>query len=100
MGLPERLHWLFWEVDPWEIDVERHADYVIARIVERGRMEDVDWVLATYGDDRVHRFFRDVGHPELSPRTLSFWRAYFQAKDERWTDTAAWRRSSSVPWIS
>jgi hypothetical protein len=100
MALPERLHWLFWEVDPREIDVERHAEYVIARIVERGRMEDVDWMLATYGDDRVHRFFRDVGHPELSPRTLSFWRAYFQAKDEQWTDTAAWRRSSSVPWIS
>lgn len=100
MALPEKLRWLFWEVDPGEIDVERHADYVIARIVERGRMEDVDWVLATYGEDRVHRFFRDVGHPELSPRTLSFWRAYFQAKDERWADTAAWRKSSSLPWIS
>lgn len=100
MGLSETLHWLFWEVDPGEIDVERHADYVIARIVERGRMVDVDWMLATYGDDRVHRFFSDVGHPELSPRTLSFWRAYFQAKDERWTDRAAWRRSSSVPWTS
>lgn len=100
MAVPESLRWLFWELETDELDLERHAAYVIARILERGRMEDVDWVLATYGEARVHGFFRDVGHPELSPRTLSFWRAYFQAKDERWADTAAWRRSSSVPWIS
>jgi hypothetical protein len=99
MAPPKSLHWLFWEVDPERVDVERDADYVMARIVERGTLKDVEWVLSTYGDDRVHQFFREAGHPELSPRTLSFWRAYFQAKDETWANPGAFRRNSAAPWI-
>ena len=99
MVLPKGLHWLFWETDPERVDVEKDANYVIARVVEHGRMDDVDWVLATYGDDRVHRFFKESAHPELSPRTLSFWRAYFRAKDETWASPPAFRKTSSAPWV-
>jgi hypothetical protein len=38
VAIPTKMRWLFWEVDPGKIDVERHADYVIARVVEYGRL--------------------------------------------------------------
>ncbi len=97
--LPDERRWLFWEVDPAKVDVSEHADYVLARILEHGRMEDVRWAVATYGLERIHRFFREVGHPELSDRTLAFWRAALRAEDEPWATPPAWRKSRSVPWI-
>ena len=100
MLLPKRMHWLFWELDPKKIDLNRDADYVIARIVENGMLAEVQWLISKYGLDRIHEFFRSVGHPELSARTVSFWRAFFKAGDERWAEPPNWRKASSVPWRS
>ena len=74
--LPEKIRWLFWEADFDRLQVARGADYVLARI---------------------HHFFRDVGHPELSERTLGFWRAFFQA-EEGWAAPPFWRKTGPVPW--
>lgn len=97
--LPKRLAWLFWEADPSRIDLARQADAIIPRVLERGRLVDVQWLVATYGRARIHAFLRDVGHVELSPRTLAFWRAALTAKDEPWADPRASRPRSAAPWI-
>jgi hypothetical protein len=96
MPLPSSLHWLFWEAVAETIDVERDADYVIPRILEFGRLADVRWGLQAYGAERIHRFLRDVGHPELSPRTLAFWRAFFRAEGEAWQTSNRSQMHSSV----
>jgi hypothetical protein len=92
------MRWLFWEVDVDSLDADRDADFVLARLLEFGRMADVRWAMKHYGLDRIHRFFREVGHPELSGRTLAFWRAVFQAEDEPWQAPPDWRRNSNAPW--
>lgn len=98
MAVPSEQAWLFWEVRPDDVDLDRDADYVIARVVEHGTLADVRWLLARYGVDRVHAFFRDAGHTDLSDRTIAFWRAFFRAENEQWATPPAWRRNSSVPW--
>ena len=91
--LPKNLHWLFWSVDPTALDVRQDADPIIARIVEFGGLSEVRWMLRRYGRERVHTFFRDVGDNELSRRTVSFWRCYLGAKDEKWAQVAPWRKA-------
>jgi hypothetical protein len=98
-SLPSELHWLFWDVDPNAIDVEAGADTVLARVLERGRLVDVRSVIGIYGLERIHRFFRTVGHPAMSQRTLDFWRALFHAEDEPWASPPAWRTTIAAPWI-
>jgi hypothetical protein len=98
MRLPEDMRWLFWEADFESLDSEEHAHYVLARTLEHGRMPDVRWAIATYGFARIHAFLRDCGHPELSPRTLAFWRAALRAKDEKWASPPAWRKHSAAHW--
>lgn len=98
--LPRRLAWLFWDADPSQIDLDTHELAVIPRVLERGRLVDVQWLLASYGRDRVHRFLRDIGHQELSARTISFWRATLAAGDEPWADPRASRPISAAPWIA
>jgi hypothetical protein len=97
--LPRALHWLFWETEPRRVDVDAHANAIIPRVLERGRWSDVRWLLGVYGIDRIHRFLRDVGHPELGPRTIAFWRAALRAEDETWADPRACRPLSAAPWI-
>ena len=98
MRVPKRMKWLFWEIDPTQVDFERHADYAIARIVEHGTLADVKWAVRHYGLERIHLFFRDVGHPELSARTIAFWRAFFHADNEPWAKPRTWRQGSAAPW--
>ena len=97
---PESVRWLFWNLDFDALDIDREGDAIaiMARILERGRLEDVHWVIETYGMERIHRFFRDVGHPELGRRTICFWRAVFDAEEEPWAGPPDWRQNSSAPW--
>lgn len=98
-ALPESMRWLFWDVDFDDLDVETQADAILARVLEGGRLEDVRALLSLYGPDRIHRFFRDVAHPMISPRTRTFWRAYFEAEDEPWATLPAFRTTNAAPWI-
>lgn len=93
------MSWIFWDVDVEQIDVVEHADGVLARVLERGRLQDVKWVIGRYGMERIHRFFREVWSPEITERTRTFWRAVFNAKDESWAEPPAWRRYNSPPWV-
>jgi hypothetical protein len=34
--IPTELAWLFWDVDPVQIDLQHHRDYVLERIMSRG----------------------------------------------------------------
>ncbi len=96
--LPAGMRFLFQEVDLASWRPDEHPDHVMARILERGRLVDVQWLIEHYGMARIHRFFRDVGHVELSPRTLTFWRCALDAKEEAWAEPPAWKRRSSAPW--
>ena len=98
MRVPDEMRWLFWEVDVEALDTDEQPNYILARVLEFGGIDEVIWALRTYGTERFYRFFRDVGHPELSARTLSFWRAFFDAEDETWAEPPAWRKNSAVPW--
>lgn len=99
-AIPASSRWIFWDVDPDAIDLEGHADGVLARVLERGCLDDVKWLIHTYGLERIHAFFRDVWAPEVSDRTRKFWRAFFDAENETWATPPAFRRSNSSLWVA
>src|SRR4051812_14035635 len=98
--IPRQFHWVFWDVDPTKLDPTAGADYIIPRILEFGGIAEVRWPIETYGMEGIRRFLRDVGHPELSKRTLGFWRAALKAEKEPWASPPSWRKNSSAPWIA
>lgn len=97
--LPKHLWPLLWDSTPQRVDVTRDVDYLMARVLEFGTLRDVAWLLRRYGPRAVHRFLRDSAHPELSRRTVQFWRSYFRAKDETWRKPPAFRNSSTASWL-
>ena len=98
--IPQAQRWLFWNVNLRTADLNRDADGIIARVVERGGLVDIKWLIRTYGLDRIHDFFREAAHVEISDRTIAFWRAFFNAEKEEWASPPVWRKSSSAPWVT
>lgn len=97
--LPQRLKWVFWDVDFARLDVERDASSIMARALELGRMEDVRVLMRIYAEEQRLAFFREGAHPLVSERTRSFWEAYFGVENGQWPRPPACRQSNAAPWI-
>ena len=46
---------LFWDIDPKKIDTEKNAPYVIERILDFGRDEEVRWLRKFYDPAVIKR---------------------------------------------
>lgn len=44
---------IFWDTDPSSLDYDRHARFVIERVVTRGQLSDFRKILAYYGKPRM-----------------------------------------------
>jgi len=64
---------LFWDVEI--IDIDRHADYVIARVLNFGDEKDLKNLRELYSDDRLIRVIKN--RRALFPITRRFWSVYF-----------------------
>jgi hypothetical protein len=47
------MRWLFWDLDFDRLDAEAHADAILPRALEYGRLEDVRALLLIYGKERI-----------------------------------------------
>jgi len=44
---------IFWDVDYDKLDIDEKADFVIARVFERGDIEDIRHCRRYYGDEKI-----------------------------------------------
>ena len=96
--LPRFLAPLFPEVSLRKIDAERDARFVLARVLESGRMDDVAWCMRRYGLGRIRTFFREEGDPSLSRKTIALWRLVLDERTEPWATSRRSRVRNIVPW--
>lgn len=70
--IPPELGWLFWDVDPTQIDVERDRDYVLERVMTRGDLLAMRWLIAQVEKLVLAEFLLRRGD-RLTPRDRAFW---------------------------
>ena len=63
---------LFWDVDPKTIDPQKHAVYIIERILDFGNDEEVRWMWKFYDHNLIRRT-TDTSRV-LHPQSRSFWK--------------------------
>jgi hypothetical protein len=85
---------LFEDVRPGDVDPVAHADFVIARVLDRGTLRSVRSLLSLYGIDRIRRFFREGGADQVSARTIPLWMAYLQLRPDECTSRSSRLRSA------
>ena len=62
--------YLFWDADPADLDIDKHAAYIVERVLECGRWED--WLLIRdyYGLAKIKEIAVNIRG--MYPKTLSF----------------------------
>lgn len=63
---------LFWDVDPKTIDPEKHARYVIERILDFGEPEEVRWLFGRYAQNEIKRVM-NLPRSQVDPKSKSLW---------------------------
>jgi len=71
-ALPPDVARLFWETDPARIDLRRHRDYVMERVMSRGGWVAMRWLRETYSAEELGDFLRRKGG-RLAPRERAYW---------------------------
>lgn len=73
-SMPSLSPHLFWDTDPNGIDMERHAAWLVKRVLEYGRWSDWRALVETYGRPRLAEI--TSGIRSLDPKAAAFARAY------------------------
>ena len=67
---------LFWDTNPKKIDVKKNAEYVIERVLDFGRDEEVRWLKKFYKKSLIKKV---VSNPRrLMPETKTLWKLLIQ----------------------
>ena len=74
MPIPLTLYRYFWDCDPRLLDITQHERSILDRLLERGDLESVRWMLKTYDHSRIADVVR-VSR-SLSPKSRNFWELY------------------------
>jgi hypothetical protein len=69
--LPPAMQRLFWDTDMHKLDLARHTNYIITRVLEKGDLEDWNWLRWTYGEARIARVTRE--NRKLNRQTAHLW---------------------------
>lgn len=64
---------LFWDAE--SVDIEQHADYVIARVLDFGDEKDLKKLRKIYTDEKLIRVIKE--RRGLLSMTRRFWSVYF-----------------------
>ena len=69
--IPNRLHRYFWEIEPKELSLVDDADYIIKRLLDYGKTQDIDWLLDNFGAEGIKRVLRK--YRGISRKSAWFW---------------------------
>jgi hypothetical protein len=94
--IPARLKTLFPEYDLAGLNAGRDRTLVVSRILDRGRLADVRWLLGRLPEDDIVRFIVEDGARLLSRRSLRLWSLVFSAAPKA---PPKWRTKEN-PWLS
>lgn len=69
--IPEFLRSHFWDVKFEDLEIERHSFLVIKRVLDRGNLRDIRWLISTYGKDAIKKVVMET--KDLARPTGNFW---------------------------
>ncbi|MCX6351014.1 MAG: hypothetical protein NTX03_04030 [Bacteroidetes bacterium] len=72
---------LFWDVDPYSVDINKHAKYIIDRVISRGSWEEFKIILAHYGKEKVGEYATQFRY--MDKINLAFCVTYFNMPKEK-----------------
>lgn len=63
-------HNLFWDIELSELDLEKHAKFIVGRVLDYGTMNDWRFIRNYYGMERIKEIALNIR--SMFPESLSF----------------------------
>ncbi len=79
-SLPPEFHRFFWDIDASKLNPREKPHYVINRLLDKGNLAAVRWVLYTYPKDDIINTFKTMR--DFSPWNGDFWAHYLNIPKE------------------
>lgn len=79
--IPRDLQFAFQEYDVDKLDIHEHAFTVIERTLAFGNRQELRWLFACYGAQRLADWVREWGWRLLPRRRLGLWMCYFDIQE-------------------
>lgn len=67
---------LFWDVDPKKIDPQKHATYIIERILDFGNDQELRWMAHYYRTPQIHKVV--TTSRAIHNKSKSLWQLVFR----------------------
>ena len=88
--VPSALWRFFWDVRLASLSVDRHRDFILARLLAFGDRQALRWAFRTYPRQQAARFLATRGADVLDRRTWQFWASQLGVRRRR-SRTSSWR---------
>lgn len=69
--LPQSFRTYFWDVKFEELEIKTHAHLIIKRLLDRGNLSDIRWLVQTYGNEEIKKVV--MGTRDLARPTGNLW---------------------------
>ena len=69
--LPQSFRSFFWDVEFEKLEIEKSKHLIIKRVLDRGNLSDIRWLLKTYSTDEIKKVV--MGTRDLARPTGNFW---------------------------
>ncbi len=68
---------LFWDVDPKTIDPQKHARYIIERVLDFGEINELEWLFHYYSNQQIKKTLHEFRSP-IHEKSKSLWSLVLQ----------------------
>jgi hypothetical protein len=84
---------LFWDVDRKKIDLEKHRQFIVERILDRGDLDDLKWSEKYYGKKAMKEIFLKSAK-KFNAKTRNFWCLLFNLEKSQCTERQSTQKQS------
>lgn len=69
--IPQQFKVLFWDCKFNQVDIDRHKQFIIERLLEKGNMDAVKWVFNNFRKQAIFNIVQTSQN--ISSKTKNFW---------------------------
>ena len=69
---------MFWDVDLESLDKKKNARFIIARVLEHGDLEHMNWLFKTYPKEQIVKVIKNS--LAISPKVANYWKIKLNIK--------------------
>ncbi|MBN2000531.1 hypothetical protein JW935_23485 [candidate division KSB1 bacterium] len=72
--IPTEFKGYFWDCDFFSLDLQKHRNFVLGRLLQYGGFQAMKWIRNHYNIQEVNQYLKMRGNKELDKRSYTFWK--------------------------